>query len=605
MVVCRFYQQGRCAKGDTCSFEHPKSVTPGAPWRNNIATTTSRPSKPSWQSAAEPSICPFFRRGTCKFGDRCKQSHDLEGAATPERPAAVYTRSNVVCAFFLRNACSKGTSCPFRHDVKSVAVSSHQNRSFGLQPYQRNTPTASSIGSKNHDPASKVIAGAKVTFDDGAAISKIALPADFSTLAITRIPAAASQEDVSKVLKTWVSSEKIDDVSWKVDAETSLPSAEVRVADGGRLCRADTSTQPVLKLFGSDLHVRPIHLGNTEAGTNRLQLSTVSCTWHSPSKTASLKYGNSDRADRTVAALRDTKNELHGRVPTFERARHTTSPFHRFSNARAHVSVHVVRVGNLDAETSVEELRRYLNQHAPANIEMHPSSHELSGTGLQGRVKTKLESHGNLLEWVVSTQPPGAKVKALARFTHHNEAAQAAKELEGWRIDPHSNDVLHVQHVISVKLPVSQRVLAAIRPQLDVIAHNPQSANFVRVKAYDNPSKAYTQIRVSGTEKTSVARVKFEVETLLAGYIVRDGSQPLTHPFFFQATAALILDDLMKKHGVVIVCDRSRNNLRAYGNAQGIEDAQEALQTMVTEPNYQTKEVILDSYTLGHHSCAG
>ena len=504
-------------------------------------------------------------------------------------------KMNVICSFYLRNACAKGADCPFTHPTETSSASySEGDKIRDRQP----TDTPSTIANDSI-AATSTIAGATITFADGATVSEIVLPADFSMLSISNIAAIASPGDLHDTLKSWAPDENIEVTAWKNDPQTSLHSAEVKVADGGRLWRANLEAKPKLQLHGLDLQVNPIFLSASDAGTNRLQLANVTCVWYSPSRTATLKYGNANRANRAVSTLREQNRELHGRRLTFEHARHSSATtYNRFSSAHTRETTHMVHVGNLDRDTSVNDLREYLQHHAPANIELGSSSHGMSKHVIQQRVEASLGRHGKLMDWVVAPQPGVAKVKAYAKFADYHEAAQATKELNGSRIDSRSTDVLRVQHVVSVKLPVSQRVLVAIRAQLDELARTSQSTSHVTIKVYDNPWKSHTQIRVSGSEKMSVARVKMQVEALLAGHVVQDGTQPLTQSFFFQAAAFPFIDEVMKTHSVVILLDRRKMILRMYGDAESVKAAQNALLTKATEINSLTKEVILDSHTL-------
>jgi hypothetical protein len=97
------------------------------------------------------------------------------------------------------------------------------------------------------------------------------------------------------------------------------------------------------------------------------------------------------------------------------------------------------------------------------------------------------------------------------------------------------------------------------------------------IKVYDNPLKAYTQVRVSGSGKDSVAHVKEQVENLLAGRIVCHGTQPLTEPFFFQSTALSFFKKIMDDHEVLVLPDNGKRILRIWGEAQNVDAAQTAL----------------------------
>jgi hypothetical protein len=222
----------------------------------------------------------------------------------------------------------------------------------------------------------------------------------------------------------------------------------------------------------------------------------------------------------------------------------------------------------------------------------------MSKDDLQCRVKLSIEKHGSLLEWTALPQPGVAKVKAYAKLATFDETAHASKYLNNSRIDPESKDILHVQHVISVKLPVSQRILAAIRHRLQSLAQSAQASEHVTVKPYDNPLKAYTQIRVSGTEKLSVSKVKKQVEAMLAGHVAQYGKQHLAHSHFFQATSSGFLESFRQTRNVVVISDRGKMILRMFGEADNVNAVQEALKTKVKELDDKTKKIILDAHTL-------
>jgi hypothetical protein len=575
MVVCRFFQQGRCLQGDMCRFEHPKPALAAStfPSPNPLALSFV-------PSAIEnPQPCVFFQRGTCKYGQSCKHVHDLVDVPVADR------RSRPVCTFFLRNACSKGYKCSFSHPVGTNRASAQTETTTPSSPLhqENNSNNPSSVPTQTLSNQ-RTVAGADVIFSEGATVSKITVPADFSTVALSDIPAIVSPGDIRNILTslgtTWTEDIKV--VYMKSNPGMLTKSAELRVNDGGRLYRSIVSVKPELSLHGSKLHIKPIQVGSSEAGINRLQVAGVTCTWYNPSTTATLTYGSSAHASRVFTILDQNASKIRGRQPTFARRE-------GFST---------ILVGNLDISTDSSDLKRYLGGNAALNVEIRSEFHGISKQALQLRVKNLLEQQGLLVEWKVSTQPGVAKVKAYAKFTNHYEAAQATQKLNGSRIDPSIKDILHVQHVISVKLPVSQRVLKAIKPQLHALAETLRSKDHVMIKAYDGLLKPYTQIRISGQEKASVARAKIQVEALLAGTVARAAKQPLAQRYFFHASSTTFLDKAMKLYGVLIICDHRKAMLRLYGEDKSIEAAQQALESKIVEIESQSKVIVLDSRTL-------
>jgi hypothetical protein len=572
MVVCRFFQQGRCTQAGWCRFEHPRP-TPSiaiSPSPNPVAP----PFVPS--VANNPQPCVFFRRGTCKYGQSCKHTHDL--VASPI--AGIGSRA--ICTFFMRNACSKGDACSFSHSVDTHRTSAQTEYLTQSDHLQRENDLSNTSSVSDHPlPDQRIIAGADVIFADGAKISKITLPADISTVALPDVPAVATAEDIRHAITALGVTEEITLVSLKRDSGTSKLSAEVRVVDGGRLRRSIISAKPELSLHGFKLQINLVHLGSSDAGTNRLQLSGVTCTWYTASRTATLSYPTPFHANSVFTSLDRNPSELHGRRPTFSHVQGSTT----------------IGVGNLDISTDTSDLERYLGGNA-ALIEIGRKSHGISKEALQVRVKNLLEQQGALVDWKVSPQPGVAKVKAYAKFTKPQEAAQAAQKLNGSHIDPRCNDILHVQHVVSVKLPVSQRVLDIVKPQLHALVETMRSKHHVTIKAYDGLRKAYTQIRISGQEKVSVSRAKTQVEALLAGTVARAGKQSLAQQQFFHASSSAFLDEVMESHGILVICDRRKAILRLYGEEKNIEAAQRALESKITETESQSKVIILDSRAL-------
>lgn len=82
-VPCRYWMEGKCTKGNDCTFSH-----------------ANRPNK-SVDEAKSEDVCRFHIAGNCLKGDKCMYSHDL---------------SKVPCRFFhVKGDCGAGTSCRFSH----------------------------------------------------------------------------------------------------------------------------------------------------------------------------------------------------------------------------------------------------------------------------------------------------------------------------------------------------------------------------------------------------------------------------------------------------------------------------------------------------------
>lgn len=87
---CRYFMEGKCSKGDECTFSH-----------------AVRPNKTAEEARTEE-VCRFHIAGSCLRGEGCMYSHDL---------------SRVPCKFFhAKGECVAGTRCRFSHAPVSEEV---------------------------------------------------------------------------------------------------------------------------------------------------------------------------------------------------------------------------------------------------------------------------------------------------------------------------------------------------------------------------------------------------------------------------------------------------------------------------------------------------
>jgi len=102
MVPCRYFQEGRCSKGEECPFLHDLSVR----------------YDPSTDPQKRP-ICIFFAQGLCKKGEACTFLHDLSNATQEQVMQAFQEvrKTSTQCKFFALGLCQRGEHCTYRHDM--------------------------------------------------------------------------------------------------------------------------------------------------------------------------------------------------------------------------------------------------------------------------------------------------------------------------------------------------------------------------------------------------------------------------------------------------------------------------------------------------------
>ena len=579
--TCRFFVAGRCLNRETCRFQHPETVP------NPLSS--ERKAEPSSRSQSGGSVskaripCKFYLQGTCTRRDFCTFEHSdpTIATATVFRPISRDNRSGIPCRYFQRSICRMGELCPFSHDIQGNLVmpktlSDHRTvMDIGL---------AASTRAREHDGTElpRNIGGATVVFADGACVSTISLISDFSAVSTSDVSQHTSVQDVVDLLSSRGFPQVTPDcIRFKHVPEKLYKTAVIKVRDpdfAKKLLQCLGNT-PV-RLRDVEVHVSKIQLGGeTESGINRLQLTGVTCSWFNPSKVAYLQYETDWKAKRALECIKGLdSNQLMGRKLDV-----TYQP------------VRSLQVGNLDLNTNEAGLRRFLPSPQPIKITWGPQSHMFTAKQLEDRAITRLRSHGTLIEECTpSSQKGRSRTKIIAKFSEAEAARNAIKKMHETRLDPDSNDKMQVTPLVSIKLSVSSRILAAIRPQLDPLVDQSWRTDYVQIKSYEALGKQYAQVRISGQSREPVAKAKSAVEKLLAGKIAADGNGPITDLFYFRPSSQSFLDGLRAAHGVFIHRDLRRSVLRLYGDDTGIEQVERALVAKCAELKKHSHTVILD-----------
>jgi prepilin-type processing-associated H-X9-DG protein len=484
-----------------------------------------------------------------------------------------------------------GELCPFSHDIQGNLVMpktllGHRpitDMSLAASTWARSTPS-----SREHDDTKlpRHTGGATVTFADGASVSTISLISDFSAVSTSDLSQYTSVQDVVDLLSSRGFPQVTPDcIRFKHIPEKLRKTAVIKVRDpdfANRLlqCLGDTP----IRLKDVEVHVSKMQLGGeTESGMNRLQLTGVTCSWFNPSKVAYLQYETDWKARRALERIKGVdSNQLMGR-----RLDVTYQP------------VQSLQVGNLDLNTNEAGLRHFLPSPQPIKVTWGPQSHMFTAKQLEERAITQLRSYGTLIEECTPRPQKGrSRTKIIAKFSEAEAARNAVKKMHDTRLDPDSNDKMQVTPLVSIKLSVSSRILAAIRPQLDPLVDQTWRTNYVQIKSYEALGKQYAQVRISGQSREPVAKAKSAVEKLLAGQIAVDGNGPITDPFYFRPSSKSFLDDLGAAHGVFIHQDLRRSVLRLYGDDTGIRQVERALVAKCAELKEQSHTVILDPEAL-------
>ncbi|KAH7113789.1 hypothetical protein B0J11DRAFT_541320 [Dendryphion nanum] len=532
--------------------------------------------------------CSFFQRGRCTR-TLCPFDHDV---------AVQDTRSNIICTFFIRDACTKGASCKFLHEKEHSSVEDHDKDLeppnggvLGLRNASSFTLPSHTLNGEN--PNSTIFGGATVTFGDGATVSTVFLPSDFSSIQLSNLPLDQTVQDIQGLLAEYgFPNIKHDAIRMHHSIQAKLQSVVIKIQDADFASTFLQRSGPNIKLGGLPVSVTKLHIGGTsDAGSNRLQLSSVQCTWYRPSRVAFLGYTNERHAKEAVAKIGACLRKLEGRKIEVISIRHQIVYLSQPSI--------LLMIGNLDPRTTIKSLECFLPKPSPTTIKMGSSSHILTSPELLERIKVEMEKCGTLIDWVPTSSSTSSRNKVIVKFTDPEAARKAVKDLNGTSQDPRSTDKLSVLPIISIKLTVLRRILIAVEAEIAALAEKyRQDKDYVGVRTYESSEKETAHVRVYGQKKESVARVKGIVERILAGHVATRDDIPISDPYFFRSSSKEFIEKIMNEHDVCVHRDLRKTFIRLYGTSSNIKHVQDALIAQSSLLSVQKHVILLDAESL-------
>ncbi|KAH9877959.1 hypothetical protein J1614_003176 [Plenodomus biglobosus] len=237
-----------------------------------------------------------------------------------------------------------------------------------------------------------------------------------------------------------------------------------------------------------------------------------------------------------------------------------------------------VEVDNIDDRTSRDELTKYVAHTKPILILMNTRPHSLSAEELQQRIRKLLETCGKVIQMTVSKSSTKGNVQASVQFSNAHEAFVAARRLDSINIHPDSEDKLCVRQDILVELCLFHDQLDAVGSQFHAAAQRFHADHDIVVTVNHHSLDSILRfVKVICSNRKSVAHVKMEIETLVAGTVATVDEEPISDPHYFSAEALPWLHSFMSRYNVWIIVDQRHMVLRMFGDDASICAAQNAL----------------------------
>eukprot|EP00929_Paragymnodinium_shiwhaense_P047338 TRINITY_DN2400_c0_g1_i1.p1 TRINITY_DN2400_c0_g1~~TRINITY_DN2400_c0_g1_i1.p1 ORF type:complete len:842 (+),score=148.31 TRINITY_DN2400_c0_g1_i1:61-2526(+) len=113
-TICKFWQEGSCARGDACGFAHGEGEL------GQLAPPVET-AKGAGKGGEKRTVCKFWLEGRCRNGNACSFIHDENGELNEEEADAFFMREvaslqkRTICKFYLEGTCDRGDQCGFAH----------------------------------------------------------------------------------------------------------------------------------------------------------------------------------------------------------------------------------------------------------------------------------------------------------------------------------------------------------------------------------------------------------------------------------------------------------------------------------------------------------
>ncbi len=400
----------------------------------------------------------------------------------------------------------------------------------------------------------KTIHGAVVQFQAGGEVSEIRLPSDFSTIQITGLPTVANVKWVSDIVLELGYSVPDSGISIKF-LEAGGCIAEVKMEDPS-FAKLVTKRFEDEKSKHRNLMIKPVLISGAAKETrNRLQLSTVSCTWYKPSRAAWLVYKSQDLASKAEGILK-TK-EILGRIPD--------CVVQRPQLFRGEYQC-TLQLGNLHPRTTECDISRHLRPGKPAGITMGDPSHTKTDDESARIIERLMRSQGGLESFQWQTTKESNKIKATATFAAKEKAVAAVQAMNLKPVRSLGASKIFLSHVISIKYNILTAILQAIQQDLDLLKNRIWKDSHLHLKVYPqaDPNKPFTALRLFGEDLKSIPAAKSELENILAGNVIMNGDSVLWDPYFLGPSSLLYLNELSRAHKTYIYRDLRKSQLVLY-----------------------------------------
>ncbi|KAI0114097.1 hypothetical protein GGR51DRAFT_505481 [Nemania sp. FL0031] len=513
--------------------------------------------------AATSTPCIFFQQGRCRNGDSCRFSHASASTSTSTTPKIrPDPRSQVLCKFYLEGICKQGTNCPYRHEQPGSSSSAQ------VSPRHA------------HDRFIRVFRGALVRYGDGACVTSLVLPSEYSSVRLDGLAEGTTTADVIRILEDLGHEVEIDGLRIVAMSQSSLCSAYISTPD---LEFSKTLSDSLIDATYWNLKAVPVPPRLPSwASTRRASCNKLSLRWKNAGSECHVYFMTYSTALRVSGKFNSGKYRvLNTRIESSEPMLEPVSGLWStiiLSGLPDLCSAGMVEdaiEADYDAPMYVAAVqqRRALKKSTVTLIEKLLTD--------VGPIDTISEPHGNGRGYWT----------ALARFKQESDAQKAAHIIaDGSFESPHDVN-LTARLVYNSTFKISKEVYHNIQQRLE---DRIESLGARRMSVICRDTGIILSIDNWSSEE--VAKCANAIEEIVAGDLIegKDGRPFWVPQLATNGSASKLLKDIQQRHGVLLLPIRSKREVRSFGPVSKKKAVQKDVVQSLTEDVERRHTIDLD-----------